>query len=81
MMGCTKPAEADPCTIRGMYGLEVGRNVIHGSDSEESAKRELAIWFTPEEIVNWEKTIDKHLYEWLIFSSKYLRNLIIKNLI
>lgn len=63
MMGCTKPVEADPCTIRGTYGLDIGRNVIHGSDSEESAKRELSIWFTPEEIINWNKTMDAHIYE------------------
>lgn len=37
MMGCTKPWDADPSTVRGKYGLDIGRNVIHGSDSVESA--------------------------------------------
>ncbi|MCY4620208.1 MAG: nucleoside-diphosphate kinase [bacterium] len=46
MMGVTDPAVALPGTIRGDFGLEVGENIVHGSDSPESAARELALWFT-----------------------------------
>ena len=45
MMGATDPATAGPGTIRGDFGLEVQENLVHGSDSPESAARELAIWF------------------------------------
>ena len=47
MMGVTDPAMARPGTIRGDFGLEVQENLVHGSDSSESAARELAIWFPP----------------------------------
>lgn len=53
-MGVTRPVEASPGTIRGDFGLDVGRNLVHGSDSEESAKREIELFFMPEEIVDWE---------------------------
>ncbi len=45
LMGATNPAEAAPGTIRGDYGLEVTENLVHGSDSEESAAREIALFF------------------------------------
>jgi len=45
MMGATNPAESPPGTIRGDFGLEILANIVHGSDSPESAERELAIWF------------------------------------
>ncbi|MDR3589637.1 MAG: nucleoside-diphosphate kinase [Negativicutes bacterium] len=51
MMGPTNPADAAPGTIRGDYALNIGNNIIHGSDSLESAAREIAIFFTPDEIV------------------------------
>ena len=50
MMGKTNPADAEPGTIRGDYALTIGRNVIHGSDSLESAKREIALFFKPDEL-------------------------------
>ncbi len=50
MMGKTNSAEAEPGTIRGDYALTIGRNVIHGSDSPESAKREIGFFFKPEEL-------------------------------
>lgn len=53
-MGVTRPVEASPGTIRGDFGLDVGRNLVHGSDSEESAKREIELFFMPEEIVDWK---------------------------
>ena len=45
MMGVTNPVEATPGSIRGDYALEIGQNLVHGSDSEESAKREIGIFF------------------------------------
>ena len=54
-VGSTKPLEAAPGTIRHDFAAKMDRNLIHASDSPESAAREIAIWFTPEEIVDWEK--------------------------
>lgn len=62
MMGATNPAEALPGTIRGDYGLQVGMNVIHGSDSRESAEREISLFFAEEELIKYEKTIDSWIY-------------------
>ena len=45
LMGVTNPVEATPGSIRGDYALEIGQNLVHGSDSEESAKREIGIFF------------------------------------
>ncbi|MYL71203.1 nucleoside-diphosphate kinase [Halobacillus litoralis] len=55
MMGATKPAEAAPGTIRGDLGVTVGKNVIHGSDSKESAEREIGLFFDEKELVDYEK--------------------------
>lgn len=63
MIGATNPAEALPGTIRGDFGLEIGMNVIHGSDSNETAKREIAIHFKNEEITSYERIDEKVLYE------------------
>ena len=63
MIGATNPAEALPGTIRGDYALEIGMNVIHGSDSDETAKREIAIHFKKEEITSYERIDEKVLYE------------------
>ncbi len=49
-IGATNPIKAVPGTIRGDYGQTIGRNLVHGSDSPESAKREIAIWFAPDEV-------------------------------
>jgi Nucleoside diphosphate kinase len=51
MMGPTNPADAPPGTVRGDFALDIGANVIHGSDSPASAAREIAIYFTADEIV------------------------------
>lgn len=63
MMGATNPLDAASGTIRGDYGLDMGRNVIHGSDSLESAKREIALYFTDEEICSYEKNLETWIYE------------------
>ncbi|MFZ4452277.1 nucleoside-diphosphate kinase [Salibacterium aidingense] len=57
MMGETNPAEAAPGTIRGDYAVQVGMNVIHGSDSPESAEREIRLFFEEKEIQSYEKLI------------------------
>lgn len=63
MNGATNPANAGAGTIRGDYAIEVGRNVIHGSDSVESAKREIAIYFTEKELCEYKKVLDQWIYE------------------
>ena len=63
MMGATKPEKADPGTIRADFCVESGRNVIHGSDSVESAEREIKLWFKPEELQTYNREVAKWLYE------------------
>ncbi|WP_305887061.1 nucleoside-diphosphate kinase, partial [Pseudomonas sp. 2822-17] len=55
MMGKTNPQEALPGTIRGDFGVQVSKNIIHGSDSSESAIRETNLFFNDEELVSYEK--------------------------
>jgi nucleoside-diphosphate kinase len=62
-MGATDPAAADPGTIRGDLGLETGRNLIHGSDSLESAKREVALFFPEDELRSYPRDVDRWLFE------------------
>ncbi|RBW70283.1 nucleoside-diphosphate kinase [Bacillus taeanensis] len=59
MMGATNPAESAPGTIRGDYGVVMSMNVIHGSDSPESAEREVNLFFDESELNDYEKTISK----------------------
>ncbi|MEX2080379.1 MAG: nucleoside-diphosphate kinase [Dehalococcoidia bacterium] len=62
-MGATNPAEAGPGTIRGDMALERGRNLIHGSDSAESAAREIALFFAPGELLAWQRDADAWVFE------------------
>ena len=62
MMGNTDPQEAMPGTIRGDYGLFTGNNIIHGSDSPESAQREISLFFSEDEIIVYHKESDKWVY-------------------
>lgn len=62
-MGDTNPAEAEPGTIRGDLALETGRNLIHGSDSPESAKREIALFFREDELHSYTRDVDRWLFE------------------
>ena len=62
-MGATSPAEAAPGTIRGDLGLTIGANLIHGSDSAESAAAELALFFGEGEIVDYNRDIDRWVIE------------------
>jgi nucleoside-diphosphate kinase len=65
MMGETDPAESDPGTIRGDLGLDLGRNVIHGSDHEDPGanEREIQLFFDDDELVEWEQVDETWLYE------------------
>jgi nucleoside-diphosphate kinase len=65
MMGETDPAESAPGTIRGDFGLDLGRNVIHGSDDEDPGanEREIALFFDDDELVEWERIDETWLYE------------------
>lgn len=63
MMGATDPAKAAPGTIRADFGLAIGRNVIHGSDSPESAQTELALYFKPNELIDWPRDTEPWITE------------------
>lgn len=63
MIGATNPHAAVPGTIRGDYGVSVGRNIIHGSDAIETAAREIDLWFSSEELTSWDTAIAAWLYE------------------
>ncbi len=62
-MGATDPLKAAPGTIRGDWALDIGRNLIHGSDSPESARREIEIFFRPEEIKEYSRDVDPWITE------------------
>lgn len=62
-MGDTNPAGAAPGTIRGDLGLDIGRNLIHGSDSVDSAGREVALFFDAEEILGYDRSVDPWIKE------------------
>jgi nucleoside-diphosphate kinase len=64
MVGATNPQEAAPGTIRGDYGIDTGRNVIHASDSAESAAREIAIHFKPAELCQYTRIDESVIYEY-----------------
>jgi len=59
MMGVTNPKAAAPGTIRGDYGLDIGLNIVHGSDGTESAQSEIGIFFAPTELVSYERAGDR----------------------
>ena len=62
-MGTTNPVDANPGTIRGDFGIDIGRNLIHGSDSVESAQNELEIFFDKSELVEEYKDISSWIIE------------------
>ena len=62
-MGVTNPANAEPGTIRGDLAVETARNLIHGSDSPESARREIALFFSENDIQSYPRDIDRWLFE------------------
>ncbi|XAR71838.1 Nucleoside-diphosphate kinase [Bertholletia excelsa] len=62
IIGATNPSESAPGTIRGDFAVEIGRNVIHGSDSVESARKEIALWF-PDGTVEWQSCLHPWICE------------------
>ncbi len=62
-MGQTNPAASPPGTIRGDLGLDIGRNLVHGSDSPESAQRELALFFSAGELLDYSRSNDPWIKE------------------
>jgi nucleoside-diphosphate kinase len=63
ILGATKPFDSNPATLRGDFCIDVGRNGIHGSDSVEAANDEIALWFSPEELVTWGDHSQPWVYE------------------
>lgn len=63
IIGATNPLTAEPGTIRGDYGVAVGRNLIHGSDAIETAQHEISLWFKNEELVSWQSALTPWVYE------------------
>ncbi len=62
-MGATRPVEAAPGSLRHDFALEVGRNLTHASDSIENGKTEVALWFESDELVDWERSNDRWIFE------------------
>ena len=62
-MGATNPAQAEPGTIRADYALEIGRNLVHGSDGADTAAYEIPLFFTEAEILSYERAIDTWINE------------------
>lgn len=62
-VGATNPSAAAPGTIRGDFAVEIGRNLIHASDSPENGEKEVALFFQPNELVELERSTDRWIYE------------------
>jgi nucleoside-diphosphate kinase len=62
-VGSTNAAEAAPGTIRGDLAIEIGRNLVHASDSPENGEKEIALWFEPTELVSWSREVDMWVFE------------------
>ena len=62
-IGATKPVEANPGSIRGDFGMEIGRNLVHGSDSPENGVKEANLFFEPEELVSWTRATESWIRE------------------
>jgi len=62
-IGATRPVEATAGSIRGDFGMMVGRNLVHGSDSPENGAAEIALWFEPSELITYERAIDRWILE------------------
>ncbi|XP_069693944.1 nucleoside diphosphate kinase [Periplaneta americana] len=63
MLGATDPKDSNPGTIRGDLCIQVGRNIIHGSDSVESANKEINLWFESKELIAWKPACEAWIYE------------------
>ena len=62
-MGATAPANAEPGTIRADFAVEIGRNLVHGSDGPETAQFEIPLFFKPAEVLSWERATDRWIFE------------------
>lgn len=62
-IGATKPVEAAPGSIRGDFGMMVGRNLVHGSDSVENGLAEIALWFDPAELISYDRALERWILE------------------
>jgi nucleoside-diphosphate kinase len=62
-MGATRPTEAAPGSLRHDFALEVGRNLTHASDTVENGEKEVALWFRPDELMEWTREVDKWVFE------------------
>jgi nucleoside-diphosphate kinase len=62
-MGATRPTEAAPGTIRHDFALEVGRNLTHASDSIENGEKEVELWFSTAELLDWKRDADRWIFE------------------
>jgi nucleoside-diphosphate kinase len=62
-MGATNPAQAEPGSIRGDFGLEIGRNLVHGSDGPDTAAYEIPLFFKEDEILRYERAVDGWIHE------------------
>jgi len=63
LVGATNPQDSAPGTIRGDFAIDVGRNIIHGSDSVDNANKEIALWFSEKELVPWTPVAKPFVYE------------------
>ncbi len=62
-MGATRPTEAAPGSVRHDFALEVGRNLTHASDGPETAASEISLWFAEDELVGWQRDLDRWIFE------------------
>ncbi len=62
-MGATRPTEAAPGSLRHDFALEIGRNLTHASDTADNGMKEVALWFTEQDLVNWDRDTDKWIFE------------------
>ncbi len=62
-MGATRPTEAAPGSLRHDFALEVGRNLTHASDTIENGEMEIALWFQARELVDWQRSTDRWIFE------------------
>ena len=59
IMGATNPVTAAPGSVRGLYALEIGQNLVHGSDAPDTAEYEIGLYFKPEEILDYRRDVDR----------------------
>jgi nucleoside-diphosphate kinase len=62
-MGDTSPTAAPPGSIRHDFALQIGRNLTHASDSVENGIKEVGLWFSPQELITWDRSIDRWVFE------------------